>query len=92
MPGANNPLLIAIRNTLAFNTVVIHYNKGNSYKIVQTNGEIQEDPLSPLLFNVTTADIVKEIQDQDFPVTLYMYADDMLITCKFSWESVALAF
>jgi hypothetical protein len=38
--------------------------------------------MSPLLFNVTTADISQGIKALDIKATLYMYADDMVLCSK----------
>jgi ketosteroid isomerase-like protein len=38
--------------------------------------------MSPLLFNVITADIAQAIKALDSKVTLYMYADDMVLCSK----------
>lgn len=46
-----------------------------SNEVQQTNGVLQGDPISPLLFNIMTADIGKAING----ITLIMYADDMAI-------------
>jgi hypothetical protein len=50
-------------------TVVINDNLSNSNENKQCNWLCQRDPVSPLLFNTTNVDMVKEIKDH--PVTLY---------------------
>ena len=49
-----------------------------SKKITQTNGILQGDPLSPLLFNIATANI-STILSENEETTLIMYADDMAL-------------
>ena len=44
---------------------------------MQTNGVLQGDPISPLLFNITIADITKVIHSPS--VTMYLYVDDIVI-------------
>jgi len=57
MLGTNNPLVIRIRNMLAFNRVVMD-NISISNEIMHINGVLQGDTLSPLLFNIAIAGIV----------------------------------
>ena len=45
---------------------------------MQTNGILQGDPLSLLLFNIATADVIKMTATENTRV--YLYADDMTLT------------
>lgn len=76
----NNPLTGTIRNILACNWIVINDNTSYSKDIVQTNGVLQGDPLSPLLFNIATSKLIEEIKDKDDDaIKVYMYADDTVL-------------
>ena len=57
--GKGNYLARLIRNILSSNCVEICDNISKSNPIQQTVGVLQGDPLSPLLFIVATADIVR---------------------------------
>ena len=48
-----------------------------SKKITQTNGVLQGNPISPVLFNIMTADITDITRDSS--TSLIMYADDMVL-------------
>ena len=67
-----------LRNIMARNLMQIDDNIDLSQPIDQTNGVLQGDPLSPLLFNIATADIPNAIQTEG--VRIYAYADDMVLT------------
>jgi retron-type reverse transcriptase len=77
--GTRNPHTVIVKNILAHNTVVINDTVSTSKDIIQTNGVLQGDPLSPLLFNVATSDIAKTLQLRPHQTVIYMYADDMVI-------------
>ena len=64
-----------ISNILAENHIQIDDGVGKSEWLPQTNGVLQGDPLSPILFNVLTHDVTKEMEG----VSTYIYADDMAI-------------
>ena len=66
--------------TLSSNTIQIDDNLRRSKQFEQTNGVLQGDPLSPLLFNIMTMDIVDVVITKH--VNLYMYADDMVIASR----------
>ena len=59
MLGKDNYLTTTTANILKYNTLTIDNNIERSNPIVQTNGILQGDPLSPLLFNIATADVIK---------------------------------
>jgi hypothetical protein len=48
-------------------------------EIRQTNGVLQGDPLSPLLFNIATSDAIKAIESDSRRTKIYAYADDMVM-------------
>ena len=77
MIGEDHYLARIIKNILHSNYIQIDDNIDKSESIEQTNGVLQGDPLSPLLFNIATADIVQAISHDS--VSLYCYADDMAI-------------
>jgi hypothetical protein len=52
-----------------------------SQALQQTDGVLQGDPLSPLLFIIATADITKAIQNET-NVKFYTYGDDMVVVTK----------
>ena len=66
--------------TLSSNTIQIDDNLRRSKQFEQTNRVLQGDPLSPLLFNIMTMDIVDVVITKH--VNLYMYADDMVIASR----------
>ncbi|KAJ4439394.1 hypothetical protein ANN_07516 [Periplaneta americana] len=45
----------------------------------QTNGFLQGDPLSPLLFNLATADVIRNTISHSNSTRIYIYADDMVL-------------
>ncbi|KAJ4437583.1 hypothetical protein ANN_17728 [Periplaneta americana] len=59
------------------NYVQIDDNIDRSQPLEQTNGVLQGDPLSQLLFNIATSDVYKDIEADN--VKIYTYADDMVI-------------
>ena len=71
----SNHLTGTIKEILKYNMVQINDGMSLSRDVRQTNGVMQGDPISPLLFNITTA----EIRDRLNGATLIMYADDMVI-------------
>ena len=72
--------LETIKSILNVNYVTIHDGISMSKEIAQTRGVLQGDPMSPVLFNVMTADIGQTIGSRN--VKLLMYADDMAILSK----------
>ncbi|KAJ4437557.1 hypothetical protein ANN_17702 [Periplaneta americana] len=78
MIGTEYPLVSIIEDALQYNYIEIDDGVSRSKTIIQTNGVLQGDPISPLLFNIMTADIV-EILERKTSTTLIMYADDMAL-------------
>ena len=74
---------------LSSNTIQIDDNLLRSKQLEQTNGVLQGDPLSPLLFNIMTMDIVDAVISKH--VNMYIYADDMVIASR-SQEELQAAF
>ena len=69
-----------IRNILANNTVEIDDAVTKSKPIEQTNGVLQGDPISPLLFILATAGIPTAVKTEE--VKMYAYADDMTLVSR----------
>ena len=65
---------------LSSNTIQIDDNLQRSKQLEQTNGVLQGDPLSPLLFNIMTMDIVDAVITKH--LNIYMYADDTVIASR----------
>ncbi|PNF13826.1 hypothetical protein B7P43_G12433 [Cryptotermes secundus] len=79
--GEENTTTRLIGDILKNNKIIIKDTVSESEEITQTNGVLQGDPLSPLLFNITTADLAKTMEKHT-GVQLIMYADDMTIGGK----------
>jgi hypothetical protein len=75
-----------LRDILAYNYVQIDDNITISRDITQTNGVLQVDPLSPLLFNIATIDAAQAILQGPTKTKLYIYADDMVLVPKSKQE------
>ena len=78
MLGKENYITPTRASILKYNILTIHNKIERSNPIVQTNGILQRDPLSPLLFNIATADVIKITATENTEV--YLYADDMALT------------
>lgn len=78
MIGKNNALTRITANILNNNNLIITDTVDESSPILQSNGVLQGDPLSPLLFNIYTADIIETIQNST--TKIYMYADDIALS------------
>ena len=75
MIGNEHPIVGIVHDIMRRNWLQITDEVTTSNEVQQTNGVLQGDPISPLLFNIMTADIGKAING----ITLIMYADDMAI-------------
>ena len=82
--GSTDPITMLISNILLYNYVQINEEGDTSNKIKQTNGVLRGDPISPLLFNIITADIaeIKENKASE----IIMYADDVKIVSESNEE------
>ena len=78
-----------LRNILARNFITIDDTISTSEPIEQTNGVLQGDPLSPLLFIIATAEIPEAVTTEG--VKIYIYADDMVLLSQ-NHESLQTAF
>ena len=77
--NGKNYLTQIIWNILAANKVTVDDNVRTPVPITQTNGVLQGDHLSPLIFNITTADVIHTLKMINTEATMYMYADDMVL-------------
>ena len=68
-----------ISNILADNQIQIDDGIRESQWLVQTNGVLQWDPLSPILFNALTHDVGATIK---VDTVLYIYAEDMALVSE----------
>lgn len=75
MAGNEHPIAGIIQDILRYNWMHITDEVTTSEAIKQTNGVMQGDPISPLLFNIMTADIGEALNG----AKLIMYADDMAL-------------
>jgi len=71
-------LTTLISNIIADNQIQIDDVIWKSRWLIQTNGVLQGDPLSPILFNALTHDVEAKIKEETYTV-IYMYADDMAL-------------
>ena len=62
-----------ISNILAENHLQISNNIDRSEWISQENGVLQGDPLSPILFNILTCDVVETIRKEVEDISMYIY-------------------
>lgn len=77
--GREHAITLTVQNFLHKNYVCIEDGTTLSSPVLQTNGVLQGDPLSPLLFNILTADVVSSVKKPGRNVELFLYADDMAI-------------
>jgi hypothetical protein len=68
------------KELLQYNNIIINDIINKSKKLVQTNGVLQGDPLSPLLFTIVTANDIQGFESQT--VSSYMYTDDTIIVLR----------
>ena len=73
----NKHLTTILIDITSYNKVQIDDGKSTSKEIIQTNGVLQGDPASPILFNITTAESTKAVEDLE--ADIIMYADDIVI-------------
>ncbi|KAJ4427938.1 hypothetical protein ANN_23948 [Periplaneta americana] len=78
MIGREHYITKITRDILHNNNITIDDGISISKHIQQTIGVLQGDPLSPLLFNIATADISEIITKE--AVKIYVYADDLAIS------------
>ncbi|KAJ4425945.1 hypothetical protein ANN_27571 [Periplaneta americana] len=70
-----------IGNIMAENYIQINDSAGESNWISKKNGVLQGDPLSPMLFNILTYDVGREIK-ANTKSRIYIYADDMALVSE----------
>ena len=69
--GSTDPITMLISNILLYNYIQINEEGDASNKIKQTNGVLQGDPISPLLFNIITADIAEIKENKASEIITY---------------------
>ncbi|KAJ4447501.1 hypothetical protein ANN_09508 [Periplaneta americana] len=74
---AKHYITTLIKHILSTNYVQVNDNLTTSKPIKQTIGILQRDPLSPLLFNLSTMDIIKAVRKDK--VKVFIYVDEMTI-------------
>jgi hypothetical protein len=82
--GPDHAMTRILKDILAYNYVQID-NIDISRDITQTNGVLQGDPLSPLLFHIATIDAAQAILQGPRKTKLYI-ADDMVLVSKSKQE------
>lgn len=85
MIGKEHYLTKIVTTILEYNQVRIQDNASLSIPLLQTNGVLQGDPLSPLLFNIATADVMQVINNE-CATKMYIYADDMVMLSENAQE------
>lgn len=81
MIGDQHYISKILEHILIYNIIEIEDGISTSNEIRQTNGVLQGDPISPLLFNIATADITDIIKNSP-TASLILYADDMALGCS----------
>ena len=76
--GEENPITHKAKDILAENRIQIDNSISTSMWIEQTNGVLQGDPLSPIVFNIATYDVAHAVKIEG--VNAYIYAEDMVLT------------
>jgi len=74
-------LTTLISKILANNQIQIDDGIGKSQWLIQANGVLQGDPLSPILFNALTHDVGAKIK-KETDIVIYMYADDTALVSE----------
>ena len=87
--GPQDHLTRLVTSILARNTVRIEDSLSVSRPLEQTNGVLQGNPLSPLMFNIETRDVIEHVRTEG--VKAYLYADDMALVST-SKEDLQTAF
>ena len=77
MIGDNHPLTIILSNILMYNHIQISDGTATSKRITQIYGVLQGDSISPIMFNIMTADITEITRHSS--ASFILYADDMAI-------------
>mgnify|MGYP000288840679 CR=1 FL=1 len=77
--GKENTWTRIISSIMENNTIVISDGLQQSKPIVQTNGVLQGDPLSLLLFILTAEEMVRKMEEVGEAVHVYAYADDVAL-------------
>lgn len=78
--GINNVWTKTAKSILRWNEVNVSDNRSTSEPILQTNGVLQGDPLSPLLFILAAEEILRLTQREG--INAYAYADDIVVGSK----------
>ena len=78
--GINNVWTKTAKSILRWNEVNVSDNRSTSEPILQTNGVLQGDPLSPLLFILAAEEIIRLTQRER--INSYAYADDIVVGSK----------
>lgn len=80
--GSGNRFCWFLINLLQYNDVKISDSLSLSDLIRQTNGILQGDPFSPLLYNLAASDMIQEAKGDDTEVSILAYADDIAIVAS----------
>ena len=67
-----------IKSILKYNIITISDNLSISDPIMQSNGVLQGDPMSPMLYILATEEVLR-ITEKEEGVHIYAYADDIVV-------------